>query len=71
VFDMAQMIKIQDLTSDQKHLIEHVECDGVLCSRCPLRTEGGQCLTTYNARLSNRQLEIDWERVMELYGKNE
>jgi hypothetical protein len=62
-------MKVSDLSFDQEFLVEHVECDGVLCCRCPLRTPGGSCLTTYTARLTNRDLEIDWEKVEALYGK--
>lgn len=67
------MVRIADLTQDQEFLLDHLDCTGVICreGQCPLKTEGGQCLTTYTARLVNRQLEIDWQKVMELYGKKE
>jgi hypothetical protein len=68
---MSQMIRIADLTPDQEFLIDHLDCTGVLCtpSECPLKTEEKTCLTIWSERKYCPDLEIDWQKVMELYGK--
>lgn len=68
---MAQMIRVADLTSDQEFFIDHLDCTGVLCtpSDCPLKTDEGTCLTIWSERKDYQELEIDWQKVMDLYGK--